>query len=67
MGEGMILAIITGGTAGFVAASFTSGGRHIFGTYALLLAGTIVGATPRRFLPDRFLWWYHDALDSWKP
>lgn len=71
----MIFAVIAGASAssfagalaGSVVGSFISGGRHIFGTYGLYLAGTIVEVTPRRFLPDRFLWWYNDALLAWEP
>lgn len=63
----MIIAAVAGGLAAFVAGSFMSGGRNIFGTYVLFLIGTIVEVTPRRFLPDRFLWWYDDALDAWTP
>jgi uncharacterized membrane protein YeaQ/YmgE (transglycosylase-associated protein family) len=63
----LILGAIAGAMAGFVVSSFLSGGRNIFGTYMLYLIGTIVEVTPRRFLPDRFLWWYNDTLEVWTP
>lgn len=59
--------VAAGGLTGFIVSSFITGGRHIFSTYTLWIAGTITEATPRRFLPDRFIQWYNDTLIGWGP
>ena len=62
-----IVGSLTGLVVSFTVGSLICGGRRIFLSYAICLVGTVVDVTPRRYLPDGILRWYHGALERWEP